>query len=77
MPDLPDSFYGGREQDKSVPGATNAQTTPYDNSTHDIDQYLAKAQPPVDPAKLQNGKIPAGEKIREDLYYDYDIEKPA
>jgi hypothetical protein len=72
MPELPDSFFGGREQDKSVPGATSTQPNPYDNSTNNIDQYLAKAQPPVSPAKLQNGKIPAGENIREDLYYDYE-----
>lgn len=77
MTDLPDSFFKDREQNKSVPGATTEQTAPWDNSQHDLDKYLNKANPPVDASELTaNRKLPKGAKIREALYYSYRIGKP-
>jgi hypothetical protein len=74
MPELPDSFFNDREKDKSVPGPTGEQNTPWDNTNHDLAKYLNKAKPPVDPSELTpDRKIPVGQTIRGNLYYIYYI----
>lgn len=77
MTDLPESFFKDIEKNKSVPGPTAEQKSPWDNSKNDLDKYLDKAQPSVAASELtKDRKIPAGETIRENLYYLYHISKP-